>query len=179
MKRQTLLLIILAALALVGVPVSYMDHLVMEAEVQAREAMTRLAPLRTQAAAVRQRATEVEAREQSMASMNGRLIGRDPFAAIQSELTAAARASGIALTYVNLEGPIPVPDLPQLVRYQAVVHVLGTPMQYLEFLRLLETHRLLIEIPEVSLRLSAQVGEQRGPNLNQVLTLGFFVAAQP
>ncbi|MDF2629363.1 MAG: hypothetical protein K0R39_3194 [Symbiobacteriaceae bacterium] len=177
MSRQKLLISVLVAVVLLGLPIYFMDARLAVARARLETEQVALAPLRRQAAEVRALEAQVADRTGSVTAAQQRLIGAQPFATIQGELTAAAGQSGVSLGSVVLEGPGEVPELPGLVRYQATVTVKGDRNQFIRFLRLLEEHRLLVEVPEVSLRLQPPAARGAVPQVEEVLELGFFVSS--
>lgn len=177
MTRQSILIWVLVVVAMFGLPMHYMDAAIEESRTQLDAGQSQLTPLRREASEVRERDEKLTARIQAVQAVKGRLIASQPFATIQAELTAAAARSGVTLGGMTLEGPSAVTDLPMMVRYQATVLVTGNRSQYLEFLRLLENHRLLIELPEATLRLQAAPAKGVLPQVQQTLMLGFFTAS--
>jgi Tfp pilus assembly protein PilO len=176
--RQRLLICVLAVVVLFGLPVYFMDGALAAGRARLEAEQAALAPLRQQAAAVRALEADLAERSKRSAAVQNRLIAAQPFATIQAELTAAAKQSGVTLGSVVLEGPAVVPDWPGVSRYQATLTVKGDRNQYLAFLRLLEDHRLLIELPEVNLRMQTPAAAKSGvPGVEQVLELGFFVSS--
>ncbi|HWI65524.1 MAG TPA: hypothetical protein VNT75_27145 [Symbiobacteriaceae bacterium] len=175
MSRQSVLIWILVALVMFGLPVHYMDAAMTEGQGKLEAETAKLEPLRREVAAGREREAQLAERARKLEAVQSRLIQSQPFASIQSELAAAAAKSGVTLGALMLEGPAAVAELPEIVRYQATLQVSGNRAQYLEFLKLLENHRLLIELPEVSLRTGpAARGVQ--PQVQQALALGFYAA---
>lgn len=177
MNRQSVLIAILVALAMFALPVHYMDAAVEGSRTRLEEEQSKLAPLRRQAAALREREEQAAARAAVLAQVRTRLIEAQPFATIEGALAAAAKQSGVSVGSLILEGPAPVADLPDVIRYQATLQVTGNRTQYLEFLRLLENHRLLIELPDANLHLQPAAVRGAPPQVSQALVLGFYAAA--
>jgi Tfp pilus assembly protein PilO len=177
MSRQSVLIWILVAVAMLGLPIHYMDAAKTTGRTQLETEQAKLGPLRRQIAQLKEREAKAGQRADALAAMKSRLIADQPFATMQAELTAAAKASGVVISAVAMEGPQPVPDLPDLVRYQVTCQVAGNRDQYLNFVERLEHHRLLIELPEVSLRLPPAPMRGVPPQVTQGLTLGFYAAA--
>lgn len=177
MSRQSVLIWILVAVALLGLPIHYMDAATSAGRTQLEAEQSKLAPLRRQVTQLKERETKAGARADALAAIKSRLITDQPFATMQAELTAAAKASGVVISAVAMEGPQTVADLPDLVRYQVTCQVAGNRNQYLDFLERLEHHRLLIELPEVSLKLPPAPAKGVLPQVTQGLTLGFYAAA--
>lgn len=177
MSRQKLLIWLLVVVALFGLPVYYMDAALAADRARLEEEQASLAALRGQVASVRALEAEMAERREKVDALTERMIPAQPFATIQAVLTAAASQSGVRLGSLVLEGPAAVTDLPGVARYQATVMVAGDRTQYLAFLRRLEEHRLLIEVPEVSLRMQTQAVPGAVPRVEQVLELGFFAAS--
>ena len=174
MSRQSVLIWILVMVVMFGLPIHYMDAAVEGSRAKLTAAQSKLAPLRQEADALRQREQQLADRMRKLETVASRLIDSQPFATIQRELTAAAAKSGVSLSSLILEGPTPVADLPAMVRYQATLQVTGNRNQYLEFLRLLERHPLLIDLPEVSLRTQIPAARGAVPQVQQPLVLGFY-----
>jgi cell division protein FtsB len=172
-KRQTLLLAVLAVLALVALPISYLDQTLLRQERELAQLQDKLEPLRKEAATIRTKEEELARRQSAVTAATRRMISERPFATIQGEVVALARQSGVTLTGFSVEGPLAVSELPGVVRYQATVQIAGNRWQFVAFLRLLEQHRLLIEIPEVDLKLPLQVAGG-GAEVQQTLKLDFF-----
>jgi hypothetical protein len=168
---------VLVAVAAFGAPVYYMDAALAASRAALAEEQAALAPLRRQAAGVRELEAQVAMRAGIVAAASDRLIAAQPFATIQAALMAAAKQSGVQLGALVLEGPAAVPDLPGLARYQATGIVSGDRNQFLAFLRLLEHHPLLIEVPEVSLRMQSPTVRGVVPRVEQVLELGFYASS--
>lgn len=176
MSRRRMLIWLLVAVALFGLPVYFMDAALAAGRARLEEEQALLAPLRRQAKAARELEAQLAEHGRKVAAAQERLIVAQPFATIQAELAAAAKQSGVSLGSLVLEGPAAVPDWPEVSRYQATLTVAGDRNQYLAFMRLLENHRLLIELPEVSLRMVPSAAKGAVPRVEQVLELGFFVA---
>lgn len=176
MTRQSVLIWILVAVAMFGLPIHYMDAAMTENQGKLEAEQAKLEPLRRQVMSVHELEKSLAARSRKISEVNARLIQSQPFATIQGELAAAAAKTGVSLGALMLEGPAAVPELPEIVRYQATLQVTGNRLQYLEFLKLLENHRLLIELPEVSLKMApAPKGVQ--PQVQQALVLGFYAVS--
>ena len=193
MNRQTLLLWLLALLIVFGMPFSFMDRALIAVHKDLAAAEAAQATARSAANTLREQEKQIARRAEAAAAIKPRLIAEQPFATIQAELATAAQRSGMTIAAQVLEGPVSVPDIPGVVQFKATLQVTGEVQQYLEFLRLLEEHQLLIEIPEVDLRLrtaaaqgTAPAAGARGvaaggaPQVQQSLTLGFLAAqAEP
>lgn len=174
MTRQNVLVAILALLVVVVLPWNYLDGALAAARAEVEEARDGLLPLARQSAELRRREAALAEQRKQVEWVRSRLIWGDPFASIQGELTAAARASGAKLGAFTLERGEVLAELPDILRYKAVVEVSGSPRQYLEFLSLLEHHGLLIELPEAVVRLQAAKG--RSPEVRATMSVGFFAA---
>lgn len=168
MKRQTILLAALGALVLFSVSTVFMDDLLGDRRQALAQAGAELIALRQEAQAVQAREVRLAEEQQSLASLDARLLGAEPLTTIDRTVREKAQRSGVKVSQLLIEGPDPAPDSPGLKQYTVQVKLSGTRPQYLEFLRLLEEHPLLIELPEVS------VQPQPGAQLDQDLTLTFF-----
>lgn len=178
MKRQTLLLIVLALVIVVGLPYHYMDGALTVVRTEADEATEQALSLHRQVVQLKRREEALALHAQNLNALRSRLVGSDPFRTIQVELDGAAKASGVTIGSRSMEGAVPVADLPDLQRYAVTIEVSGSRQQFLEFLRMLEQHSLLIELPEVALALPAPSAGQTGsPEVQTTLALNFFGSA--
>ncbi|HYF91777.1 MAG TPA: hypothetical protein VD969_05995 [Symbiobacteriaceae bacterium] len=168
MNRQSVLIWILVVVVMFGLPLHYMDAAIEGNRAKLKEGQAKLAPLRKEVEALRQREQQLTDRKRVLEAISTRLIEGQPFATIQRELTAVAVKSGVSLSSLILEGPESVADLSAVVKYKATLQVTGNRNQYLEFLRQLERHSLLIELPEVSLRTQPPAAKGAVPPASQV-----------
>ena len=174
MTRQHLLLGILAVLVVIALPYTLMAQALEREKQQADQTMAELAPLRNQAMAIKQREEGIADHDKALQALERRLITSDPFATIQSELADAARLSGASLGSLTLEGGQAVAALPGVVRYAASVQVSGSLQQFLRFLRLLEQHKILIELPDISLKRQPAPRDTKSAEVQVNMSLGFF-----
>jgi len=158
MNRQKLLLLVLALLAILGLPYTYLDRLLLDSRNAVAVAAAEFAPMRAQLSQMREREQKLNQHRKSMDALQSRLITDQPFASIQGEVAALAKQAGVTLGAMSLEGPLKVEEMPGIVRYQATVQVSGTRTQFVDFLALLERSRLLIEIPEIAIKLALPPG---------------------
>ncbi len=176
MKRQNILIAILALLVAVGLPWNYMDGSLKKVRAEIDASRERLLPMARQAAEIRRREVALAAERAKVEAVRSRLVTQDPFATIQGELTGASRSSGVLLGAFTLERGEAIAALPGMIRYTAVVEVSGSRKQYLDFLHFLERNQLLIELPEVDVKLGP-VGQS--PEVRVTMPISFFGAASP
>ncbi|WP_374712741.1 hypothetical protein [Symbiobacterium terraclitae] len=121
-----------------------------------------------------QRVREAENRLQQLAAAadvpQTRLVGENPFADIEQAVGEVAEAAGILVERLTLLSGDAVEAVPQLKAYEAEVRLRGTYGQLLAFLRGLEGHPLLIEIPDLVLQLPPDGRDELSP----ILTLHFY-----
>lgn len=153
MRRQTFLLGLLLVVILFAVPVYYFDRANASVKREKTALDHQLALLRQRAAAVRQLEAEVDQAREAEAALEPRLIGSDPFAQMEREIRSSAAQAGIQISQLKLTGSTPVEGLP-LVQYTATVELSGTVAGAEAFLRQLEQHPLLIQIPDLQLKFS-------------------------
>lgn len=153
MKRERLLIYLLIVVAVIALPVSFADRAKLKLQKEIAAVEEAAAPNREQVAAVH-RLREQLAAAGGQDELSGRLLGADPFAEMHQDLTVAAARAGVQLAEIALTGAVPSARAPGLQEYGANLEVLGTPAQFLQFVRLLEQHRLLIEIPDLQISIA-------------------------
>ena len=176
MKRQKLLLWTLVVLLLLGLPMSLMDQAAVKARAELEKAQGALRAARRESDAVRERESGAALRTKAVAATRGRMIQQQPFATFQAQVALAAKRAGVTITSAVLESSQPLPDLPGVVQYRATLQVAGTAQQFVELLRLLEEHPMVLELPEVAVKFPVASGTGAAPRLQHALTVGFFAA---
>lgn len=154
MTRQRVLIIILLVLVVVAAPILVMDNTTMRLQTQLADREAELRPLRQRVATVRQQEAEVAAFEVQLHELEGRLVGGDPFTAIHDAVTGAATQSGLKVLALQVEGAVPVEEIPAWVQYHAAVTVSGSSAGYVQFLQRLEGQRLLMEMNDPVLKMA-------------------------
>ncbi|MFZ5817989.1 MAG: hypothetical protein ACOY93_22280 [Bacillota bacterium] len=151
MNRQRFLIILLLVVAATLLPTYFIDR----ANARLREEMTALVEemglARDKAVRVRELEARLAEEERALAGLDQRLISDEPFADMERELRALTGQAGLRMTEMTLGGSEPLKELPSLLQYTATVELSGSVQQYVAFLRLLENHRLLIDIPDLKL----------------------------
>lgn len=174
MKRERLLIYLLILVAVTLLPVSLADQATGKLKKEIA-AVTDEAALGREQVAIVHRLREQLAATAGIDALRGRLLGSDPFAEMQQSLTAAAASAGVQLAQITLTGGIPSERAPGLTEFGANIEVLGTPAQFLQFVRRLEQHRLLIEIPDLQVGIAKPAAGATGPERVR-LALHFFAA---
>lgn len=166
MNRQQVLVGLLALVAVTLLPLSYVERVMAGVDKEKKALDQQVALLREKATAVRDLQRQAEEATTAMAGVEQRLLGSNPFADMEREIRAAAARAGVRVSQLALGGATEVKGLP-LRQYSATVEVAGTVAGFEEFLRLLEQHPLLIEIPDLKLQFTG------GP-LRTTLSLHFY-----
>ncbi len=152
MKRQQFLLIVLAFVAVTMLPVYFVDQQRAALEKEQAALQEQIALQREKVDAVRRLEAELAQEEQAMSDLDQRLIDSgDPFAAMEREIASVAARAGLRVIELNLSGAEALEQVPTVQRYSAKVELSGSVGGFIEFIRLLEAHRLLIEIPDLDL----------------------------
>lgn len=134
------------------------------------EAEQQAALERQKAQAVREAEIDLERLASVAAVPADRLVGEKPFADMEQALRQVAGAAGIGIERLTMLSAEAVEAVPGLVQYEAEVRLRGSYDQFLAFLRGLEGHRLLVEIPDVVLDLPSDGRDELTPSL----TLHFY-----
>lgn len=176
MNRQQILVTVLALVAVTMLPSYFADRAGARLEKEMVTMEREMEVLRARALKAREEEERLAVRQRAMTHLEARLLTRDPFAGMEREVTGVAARAGLQVLELNLLGAEPVQELPTLVRYTAAVEVAGTTGSLIEFVRLLEQHPLLIEVPDLKLVLprTAPGASQTLGSIRTRLTLYFF-----
>lgn len=169
-RREQTLLWLLLILVIAAGPTYLFDQLNRPRAVALAEATEQAALERERAQAVREAEKRLEQAEAAAAVPPGRLVGEIPFADMEQALREAAADSGISMGRLTLLSAQAVEAVPGLLQYGAEVQLTGSYDEFIAFLRALEGHPLLVEIPDLNLQLPS---DGRG-ELNTRLTLHFY-----
>lgn len=175
MNRQQMLITLLVVVAVIMLPSYYADRAGARLEKEMATMEMEMDLLRAKALKVREDEERLAAGKRAMIDLEARLLGRDPFADMEREVTAVAARAGLRVRELNLVGAEPVKELPTLVRYTAAVEVSGTTGTLIAFVRLMEQHPMLIEVPDLKLAIPRTApGAPQTQGLETRLTLYFF-----
>jgi len=176
-KRERELVWLLLVVLLVTVPYYVFDQLARPRALALQAVTERVAAARRQVRAVRRAQERLREAEAAATVPPARLLGDLPFADVERELGLVASASGAAIERLSLYAGEPLEHVPWLQPYRADVVVGGSYAQFVAFLRSLEEHALLVEVPDLILQLPSDGKDE----LTTSLELHFYrqVQAQP
>lgn len=173
MSRQNLLIALLIVVAVAAAPFYYFDRQAAKLKKEKAAIDQEMGLLKEKAAATKDLEARLAGLKSSSAAMDTRLLGSDPFAEMQRELTAAAGRAGVTVVGLKLTGAEPVKGLP-LDRYTATVELSGSLDGLIAFVEILERDPLLIEIPDLYLRLPKPGAAGSAAEFRPTLDLHFF-----
>lgn len=150
MNRQRFLVALLVVVAVTMLPLYFFDRANMAVRKEKEELQQQIALVRDKATAVRNLESQIDEARQAGVALEQRLISANPFADMERELRATAGRADMQVTQLTLGGATEVKEV-GLYKYSATVDLTGTVDGYVEFLRLLEQHPLLVEIPDLKL----------------------------